>query len=65
MASHSKAMVFEPYAPEVFRDRVHAWLSTWHLVPQVVVGLALLAFGGIPYLLWGIFFRTTWGLHST
>ena len=54
---HSKAMVFEPYAPEVFRDRVHAWLSTWHWVPQVVVGLALLAFGGIPYVLWGIFFR--------
>ena len=32
---------------------------------NVVVGLALLAFGGIPYVLWGIFFRTTFGLHAT
>jgi stearoyl-CoA desaturase (delta-9 desaturase) len=25
----------------------------------------LLAYGGIPYVLWGIFFRTTVGLHAT
>ena len=31
----------------------------------MVVGLALLAFGGWTYVLWGIFFRTTWGLHAT
>jgi stearoyl-CoA desaturase (delta-9 desaturase) len=30
-----------------------------------LVGLGLLAFGGIPYVLWGIFFRTTAGLHAT
>jgi stearoyl-CoA desaturase (delta-9 desaturase) len=32
---------------------------------NVVVGIGLLAFGGIPYVLWGIFFRTTFGLHAT
>jgi stearoyl-CoA desaturase (delta-9 desaturase) len=31
----------------------------------VVVGLALLAFGGWTYVLWGTFFRTTYGLHCT
>ena len=31
----------------------------------LIVGLVLLAFGGIPYVLWGIFFRTTFGLHAT
>ena len=31
----------------------------------MIVGLALLAFGGVPYVLWGIFFRTTLGLHAT
>ena len=41
------------------------WLSNWHWVSNVVVGLGLLAFGGIPYVLWGIFFRTTFGLHAT
>ena len=40
-------------------------LTTWHWVPQVVVGLGLLAFGGVPYVLWGVFFRTTFGLHCT
>ena len=41
------------------------WLSNWHWVTNVVVGLALLAFGGWTYVLWGIFFRTTFGLHCT
>ena len=40
-------------------------LTNWHWVTQVVVGLALLAFGGLPYVLWGVFFRTTFGLHAT
>jgi stearoyl-CoA desaturase (delta-9 desaturase) len=30
-----------------------------------VVGLLLLALGGLPYLLWGTFFRTVFGLHAT
>ncbi|MFP5380159.1 MAG: fatty acid desaturase, partial [Vicinamibacteria bacterium] len=30
-----------------------------------VVGLILLAVGGWPMVLWGIFFRVTFGLHAT
>jgi stearoyl-CoA desaturase (delta-9 desaturase) len=41
------------------------WLSKWHWLSNVIVGLGLLAFGGIPYVLWGIFFRTVVGLHTT
>ncbi|MBI4264203.1 MAG: fatty acid desaturase [Acidobacteria bacterium] len=62
---HQNASVLRRYVPDLARDRVHVWLSTWHWASNVVVGLVLLAFGGIPYVLWGIFFRTTWGLHST
>ena len=47
------------YVPDLARDPFHVWLSNWHWTSNVVVGLVLLAFGGIPYLLWGIFFRTT------
>ena len=43
----------------------HVALTTWHWVPQVVVGLGLLAYGGLPYVLWGAFLRTTFGLHGT
>ena len=62
---HQDSEVFARYVPDLYRDPFHVWISKWHWVTNVVVGLLLLAFGGIPYVLWGIFFRTTWGLHST
>jgi stearoyl-CoA desaturase (delta-9 desaturase) len=62
---HHDTSMHARYAPDLVRDRVHLALSTWHWTSNVAVGLALLAYGGIPYVLWGIFFRTTAGLHST
>ena len=32
---------------------------------MIVLGLALLAIGGLPFLMWGIFMRTVVGLHAT
>ena len=32
---------------------------------MVVLGVILLAIGGLPFLLWGIFMRTVVGLHAT
>jgi len=62
---HHDALTLAHYAPDLSRDRMHVWLSKWHWTSNVVVGLALLAFGGWDYVLWGIFFRTTFGLHCT
>jgi fatty-acid desaturase len=62
---HMKTAQLAHYAPDLARDRFHVVLTQWHWVPQVVVGLALLAFGGIPYVLWGIGVRTVFGLHTT
>jgi len=62
---HADSTVLARYVPDLARDPFHVWISTWHWTTNIVVGLLLLAFGGIPYVLWGIFFRTTWGLHST
>ena len=62
---HHDASVLARYVPDLSRDRFHVALSRWHWLSNVVVGLALLIGGGIPYLLWGIFFRTTFGLHCT
>ena len=62
---HHDASVLAKYAPDLSKDKFHVWLSNWHWLTNVVVGLALLAYGGIPYVLWGIFFRTTVGLHAT
>ena len=62
---HHDSTILARYVPDLARDPFHVWMSKWHWTTNIVVGLLLLAFGGIPYVLWGIFFRTTWGLHST
>jgi stearoyl-CoA desaturase (delta-9 desaturase) len=62
---HQESTVLAKYAPDLCKDPFHVWISEWHWLSNVVVGLGLLAFGGIPYVLWGIFFRTTFGLHCT
>jgi fatty-acid desaturase len=62
---HQDAAVLNHYVPDLACDPFHMSLSRWHWLSNVVVGLALLAWGGVAYVLWGIFFRTTWGLHST
>ena len=62
---HHDASVLARYAPDLTGDPVHVMLSKWHWTSSVIVALALLAFGGVPYVLWGIFFRTTVGLHAT
>jgi len=62
---HHDASVLARYVPDLMRDPVQVALSNWHWTSNVIVGLALLAFGGVPYVLWGIFFRTTVGLHAT
>ena len=64
-AMHHDTQVLRRYVPDLAKDPFHVALTTWHWVPQVVVGLGLLAFGGIPYVLWGVFFRTVFGLHGT
>ena len=62
---HHDASVLARYVPDLSRDPVHVWLSKWHWMTNVLVGVALLAYGGWTYVLWGVFFRTTWGLHAT
>ena len=62
---HQNTALLARYTPDLSRDPFHVWLTKWHWVPQVIVGLGLLAFGGIPYVLWGTFLRTTVGLHTT
>jgi stearoyl-CoA desaturase (delta-9 desaturase) len=62
---HHDPAVLRRYVPDLIQDRFHVALSTWNWVPQVVVALAFYAFGGVPYLLWAVFFRTTFGLHAT
>jgi fatty-acid desaturase len=62
---HAQTAPLARYVPDLTRDRFYIWLSKYHWIPMVVAGLICLAVAGIPGLMWGIFLRTTLGLHST
>jgi len=64
-AMHNNSGELLPFVPDLRRDKFQVWISKWHWVPLTVLGLAIFAIGGWPFLLWGIFFRTVVGLHST
>lgn len=60
LEAHRKA-----YAPDMLKDPFFRWMEKYFWVPTVVVGLILLAIGGVPAVLWGIGFRLTFLYHST
>ncbi len=62
---HSSTAILNRYAPDLSRDSFYVWLSKYHWVPLTTVGFVLLAWGGWPAVLWGIFLRVTLGLHAT
>ena len=53
------------YVPDLRKDKFHLWISEYHWLPMVVVGLLLLAVGGWRVLFWAMFLRTVFLLHST
>ena len=62
---HQDTQTLCRYVPDLAKSKFHLWMTKYHYVPVIVVGLALLAIGGMPFLLWGLFFRTVIGLHAT
>lgn len=62
---HANTKELSPYVPDLRKDKFHVWISKWHWVPLTVVGFTILAIGGWQMVLWGIFLRTTVGLHCT
>lgn len=64
-AQQHSEQVMRRYAPDLMKDPVHVWLNRLYFVPLILCGFVLLALGGWPALMWGIFFRVTFGLHAT
>jgi stearoyl-CoA desaturase (delta-9 desaturase) len=64
-ASHCRLDECSRYAPDMVRDPFYVWLSRFHYVPLVVVAILLAVFGGLPFVLWGVFFRVSVGMHAT
>ena len=62
---HHDTATLAHYVPDLAKDRFHVWMTKYHYVPMIVLGFALLAIGGWPFVFWGIFARTVFTLHST
>jgi len=64
-ANHSNTAGMAKYAPDLAKRPFYVWLNDYHWVPMVAMGVVLLAIGGLPLFLWGIFVRVVFGLHAT
>jgi fatty-acid desaturase len=61
----AETALLQRYAPDLAKDPFYAKLDRYHWVPLTTLALVLLAVGGWPWVLWGIFLRVTLGLHAT
>jgi stearoyl-CoA desaturase (delta-9 desaturase) len=57
--------VEQRYAPELVADPVHRVMNRLHIVPNILVGLALFAWAGWGMVVWGVFVRLVVNLHAT
>ncbi len=53
------------YIPDLLKDPIHVLISRFYLVPLVVSGFTLFAFGGWTMVVWGVFARVVFGWHTT
>ncbi|MBI3318804.1 MAG: fatty acid desaturase [Candidatus Omnitrophica bacterium] len=56
---------YRNFAPDLAKDPVHRFLNATHGIYQVILGLLLYAWGGWPFVIWGVFFRTVFVWHAT
>ena len=59
---HHDTTTLSRYVPDLAKDKFHVWITKYHYVPMIILGVVLLAIGGgFPLVLWGIFLRTVFG----
>lgn len=62
---HDETETLAPYVPDLRRDGFYLWLSRYHWITQVVVGLGVYFLFGWNVTLVAVFLRTVVGLHCT
>jgi len=50
---HHDTTTLARYVPDLAKDKFHVWITKYHYVPMIVLGVVLFAIGGLPFLLWG------------
>ncbi len=56
---------FSRIAPDLGRDPFYRWLERYAFVPSGLLALGLFAWGGLPFLVWGLFLRQVAVFHVT
>ncbi len=64
-SKHNNTKLMAKYAPDLAKDRFYVLLNNYHWTLPILLGVALLAIGGLPLMLWGVCVRTVFGLHAT
>jgi fatty-acid desaturase len=64
-SKHADTRAMSRYAPDLAKRRFYVWLNNYHWFPITVLGVVLLAIGGLPLMLWGTCLRVVVGLHAT
>jgi fatty-acid desaturase len=64
-SKHADTRAMSRYAPDLAKRRFYVWLNNYHWLPITVLGVVLLAIGGLPLMLWGTCLRVVVGLHAT
>ena len=62
---HQDTKTLSRYAPDLAKSKFHIWITKYHYVSEIALGVILFAIGGLPFLMWGVFLRTVVGLHCT
>lgn len=62
---HREIEATSRHAADLAKDRFHVWLTRWHFLTLVALGAILYAFGGMQFVLWGIFVRIVFSWHAT
>src|SRR5690349_8404548 len=62
---HHDTTTLTHYVSDLAKHRFHVWITKYHYLPITALGVVLVAIGGLPFLLCGIFLRTVVGLHAT
>ena len=56
---------YSKHAPDLAKDRYYVFLDRFHMLPTALLALGLYAWGGLPFLIWGVFVRLVLVYHST
>jgi sn-1 stearoyl-lipid 9-desaturase len=64
-AMHHDTTELARYVPDLSKDKFHVWITKYHYLPNTILGICLLIFGGWSMFLWALCARTVFGLHAT